>query len=148
MGRSFTGPVDSFMGAAHSFTSARRRANLGRNRSFPSSSLIRGGAQHGRLALCCWKLPRVLRTVLPSAVEDSLGACLSLNGQGPAWVPGEREGIVIHVVVLSGSVLPKKFVAVCLNEVLFAGQNAFGQRLDGGQFQRLLHTPRNPGCDR
>ena len=34
----------------------------------------------------------------------------------------------------------KKFVAVCLNEMLVAKQNAFDQRSDGGQFQRLLCT--------
>ena len=54
-------------------------------------------------------------------------------------LPGSRgTRIVIHVVVLGDSVPLKKFVAVCLNEVLVARQNAFGQRLDGGQFQRLF----------
>ena len=52
----------------------------------------------------------------------------------------EREGIVIHVVVVGGSVPLKKFVAVCLDEVLVAGQNELAQRSDGEQFQRLLRT--------
>ena len=39
-------------------------------------------------ALVMPRLPRVLRTVLPGAVEDSQGACLVLSGQGPALVPG------------------------------------------------------------
>ena len=50
------------------------------------------------------------------------------------------NGTTRERVVVSDSVPLKKFVAVCLDEVLVARQNALGQRSDGGQFERLLRT--------
>ena len=94
------------------------------------------------------QLPRVLRPVLSSAEKDSQVPA-SLCGQGPAWVPREREGIVTHVVVLSDYV-PIEEIRCRLSE-RSARRKAKHVRPTFGRWTIPTtppHTPRSPRSDR
>ena len=122
----------------HSVTSARRRADPGRIPEETGAFRVQVSSEAELSTDGLLSAAEVLEKSGPPSSCQNCSA--SSGGQGPAWVPGEREGIVIHLVVLSDSAPLKKCVAVCLDEVLVATQHAFGQRSDGGQFQRLLRT--------